>query len=74
MVQPLYHQTLNATLRGAEIQAYGTAIVQYRGIQYAKIPERFERARMIGDWKGQDLDCTRYGCGTSLRCLRSFSH
>ncbi|GAB7348676.1 hypothetical protein MBLNU459_g7038t1 [Dothideomycetes sp. NU459] len=53
----LKHKTLNATFSGVDLGP----CVQYRGIPYGSISERFESPTLIGDWKGEKVDCQKWG-------------
>ncbi|KAL2863392.1 putative carboxylesterase [Aspergillus lucknowensis] len=55
------HGALQATFNGVEIGYDGTAVHHFRGIKYASIPGRFERAQPVTSFQGRDVDSTRYG-------------
>lgn len=53
----LRHESLDATL----LPAVRDFHCEFRGIKYASIPARFEHSVRIDSWKGQQLDCTKFG-------------
>ncbi|KAH7126525.1 hypothetical protein B0J13DRAFT_565606 [Dactylonectria estremocensis] len=52
----LKHESLLSTLIGIEL----SSVVQFRGIPYGQIPERFAQPQTITTYPDR-LDCTRYG-------------
>ncbi|KAH7161046.1 Alpha/Beta hydrolase protein [Dactylonectria macrodidyma] len=52
----LQHGSLQSTLTGIEM----SSVVQFRGIPYGQIPERFAQPQTITTYP-ERLDCTRYG-------------
>ncbi|KAL4920053.1 Alpha/Beta hydrolase protein [Aspergillus aurantiobrunneus] len=57
----VHHEALQATFNGTETQCDGTAVNHFRGIKYASIPGRFERAKPVGSFGGQVVDSSRFG-------------
>lgn len=55
------HDGLNATFTGIETQCDGTAVHHFRGIKYASIPGRFERAQPVTGFDGRIVDSSRFG-------------
>ncbi|KAB8276025.1 Alpha/Beta hydrolase protein [Aspergillus minisclerotigenes] len=55
------HQTLNAEFKGTARKIGETDIHQFRGIKYANIPARFERAEPVDNFNGASVDATQYG-------------
>lgn len=53
----LNHKTLNATFSGVDLGA----CTQYRGIQYGNVGERFACPTLICDWKGETVNCQKWG-------------
>jgi carboxylesterase type B len=53
----LSHDKLNATIIGLDLGSCS----QYRGIQYGVISKRFEQPTLKTDWKGERVDCQRWG-------------
>jgi carboxylesterase type B len=53
----LSHDKLNATFVGLDHELCS----QYRGIQYGVISKRFELPTLKTDWKGERVDCQRWG-------------
>lgn len=58
----LKHPSLNATLQGLQTSHNNIALQHYRGIRYATIPGRFQKATAIENWDNVNIDCTRFGC------------
>jgi hypothetical protein len=58
----LYHPKLNTTFRGTlhPNSAEGAPVVQYRGIKFASIPERWRQSRLFEDYPAT-YDATKYG-------------
>ncbi|OJJ37707.1 hypothetical protein ASPWEDRAFT_39443 [Aspergillus wentii DTO 134E9] len=56
-----HHQGLNATFTGIERNVEGVSVHQFRGIKYASIPARFERAQPVNGFDGSVVDATEYG-------------
>ncbi|KAL7271601.1 hypothetical protein RUND412_005622 [Rhizina undulata] len=52
------HPTLQSTLKGLSL--HDGKVVQFRGIKYASIPERFARSFLVETWPSE-LDCTTPG-------------
>ncbi|KAL7272646.1 hypothetical protein RUND412_004535 [Rhizina undulata] len=52
------HPTLQSTLKGLSLQ--DGKVLQFRGIKYASIPERFARSVLLENWPSE-LDCTVSG-------------
>ncbi|KAI9370700.1 Alpha/Beta hydrolase protein [Aspergillus egyptiacus] len=57
----IHHEALKATFKGIEQSFDGTAVHHFRGIKYASIPGRFERAKPVDGFNGEVVDCTRFG-------------
>lgn len=57
MMHKLRHEALKATFAGVDLGA----CIQYRGVQYGAVHERFAEPALIDDWKGEDIDCTKWG-------------
>ncbi|KAB8263272.1 Alpha/Beta hydrolase protein [Aspergillus pseudonomiae] len=55
------HQTLNADFKGTARKIGDTAIHQFRGIKYANVAARFERAEPVDSFNGASIDATQYG-------------
>ncbi|KAE8415056.1 Alpha/Beta hydrolase protein [Aspergillus pseudocaelatus] len=55
------HHTLNAEFKGTARKIGETAIHQFRGIKYASVPARFERAEPVDNFNGASVDATQYG-------------
>lgn len=55
------HHTLNAEFKGTARKVGETAIHQFRGIKYASVPARFERAEPVNNFNGASVDATQYG-------------
>jgi carboxylesterase type B len=53
----LSHDKLNATFIGLDLGSCS----QYRGIQYGLVSKRFEQPTLKTDWKGERVDCQRWG-------------
>ncbi|KAL7268866.1 hypothetical protein RUND412_008499 [Rhizina undulata] len=54
----LSHSTLKSTLKGLRLE--DGKVLQFRGIKYASIPERFARSVPVDTWPSE-LDCTNPG-------------
>jgi carboxylesterase type B len=62
MAAPLVqHQGLEALFTGVRRDFDGVIVDQFRGIKYAKIPARFERAQPVESFGGGVVDATKYG-------------
>ncbi|RDW92367.1 carboxylic ester hydrolase-9 [Coleophoma crateriformis] len=61
MQHVIHHPSLDADLEGSGTLYENSEVIHYRGIPYAKIPARFERATLIDEWGGESLDCTKFG-------------
>lgn len=64
MTTPLpqvHHSGLGATWKGVERTSNGISVSQYRGIKYASIPGRFERATPVDKYDDDVVDATRFG-------------
>ncbi|KAF7590640.1 hypothetical protein BBP40_002588 [Aspergillus hancockii] len=57
----VHHRTLNTVFKGVQRKVGETAIHQFRGIKYAKVPARFERAEPVEEFHGAIVDATQYG-------------
>ncbi|KAF5250383.1 hypothetical protein FANTH_4416 [Fusarium anthophilum] len=70
MFPAINHKSLRATLLPSEHKSY----CQFRGIQYASIPGRFEHSLPVDDWNGETLDCRQFGpkCPQVSRDVRHF--
>ncbi|KAL3463899.1 Alpha/Beta hydrolase protein [Aspergillus heterothallicus] len=55
------HEALQATFNGLETAYDGTPVHHFRGIKYANISGRFERATPVEGFEGKDVDCSKYG-------------
>ncbi|KAF2145694.1 uncharacterized protein K452DRAFT_349159 [Aplosporella prunicola CBS 121167] len=53
----LPHASLNATFRGRKLGP----VAAWRGIQYARVGERFAEAEGVDDWGGEVVECAEYG-------------
>lgn len=58
-----HHPQLNATFNGTAVEYAGTRINKFKGIKYAHIPARFEKAQPISadELNGKTVDATQYG-------------
>jgi carboxylesterase type B len=58
-----HHPQLNATFHGTTVDFSGTKINKFKGIKYAHIPARFEKAQPIApeELNGRTIDATQYG-------------
>ncbi len=57
----LEHPGLGATLTGTAAEHNGATVHHYRNIPYGRITQRFKEAEMVGQLKGDKLDCTDFG-------------
>ncbi|KAL2820910.1 Alpha/Beta hydrolase protein [Aspergillus cavernicola] len=57
----VHHEPLQATFNGIEQESDSTAVHHFKGIKYASIPGRFERAQPVDSFSGQVVNSTRYG-------------
>ncbi|EED13170.1 carboxylesterase, putative [Talaromyces stipitatus ATCC 10500] len=59
----MHHAQLNATFNGVTVDYTGTKVNKFKGIKYAHISARFERARPISgeELSGNIIDATQYG-------------
>ncbi|KAL4864388.1 hypothetical protein BDV12DRAFT_14224 [Aspergillus spectabilis] len=57
----VHHRLLQATFRGIETESDEIPIHHFRGIKYASIPGRFERAQPVNSFGGQEVDSFRFG-------------
>lgn len=57
MPAALKHYSLNATFEGVELGS----CVQYRGIRYGYVDERFAEPTLLDDWNGKTVDCRGWG-------------
>jgi carboxylesterase type B len=57
------HPELAATFKGVVEESHGEKINKFKGIKYADIPARFERAQPVsaGQLTGKTVDATQYG-------------
>ena len=55
------HQGLHATFTGIEREAEGVKVDEFRGIKYASVPARFERAQPVDGFADAVIDASRYG-------------
>jgi carboxylesterase type B len=65
------HEALQATFTGVETTYDGTPVHHFRGIKYANIPARFERATPVEGFQGREVDCSQYGYVYFPQHLRS---
>ncbi|OJJ01744.1 hypothetical protein ASPVEDRAFT_52630 [Aspergillus versicolor CBS 583.65] len=56
----VHHDSLNATFTGIETQCDGSSVNNFRGIKYASIPGRFERAQPVNGFGGRVVDSSRF--------------
>ncbi|PYH34179.1 putative carboxylesterase [Aspergillus neoniger CBS 115656] len=62
MASPLVqHQGLRATFTGIERGSEGVTVNEFRGIKYASVPARFERAQPVDDFGDAVVDASQYG-------------
>lgn len=68
MASPLVqHQGLRATFTGIERGSEGVTVNEFRGIKYASVPARFERAQPVDDFGDAVVDASQYGyCSESF--------
>lgn len=59
----IYHDSLKTTFTGTSQTDNGTTVHSFRGIPYATIPARFERAQPIQLFNEATVDARRYGYG-----------
>ncbi|KAL4955200.1 Alpha/Beta hydrolase protein [Aspergillus filifer] len=57
----IHHDALNATFTGIETACDGTSVHHFRGIKYASIPGRFERAEPVTSFGWKSVDASRFG-------------
>ncbi|KAK1138692.1 hypothetical protein N8T08_002083 [Aspergillus melleus] len=57
----VHHPGLDATFQGIQKTSDGTSVNQYRGIKYARIPGRFERAIPVDGFDAKVVDATKFG-------------
>ncbi|KAL4933273.1 putative carboxylesterase [Aspergillus undulatus] len=57
----IQHDALNATFTGIETQCDGTSVHHFRGIKYANIPGRFERATPVTGFERAVIDASKFG-------------
>lgn len=57
----LHHPKLNATFKGIQRDDENIPVHQFRGIKYASIPGRFEKALWVDNFDGRVIDATKYG-------------
>ncbi|EAW06758.1 putative carboxylesterase [Aspergillus clavatus NRRL 1] len=55
------HEKLQAVFTGVRRDVEGVTVDQYRGIKYADVTARFERAQPVESFQGSAVDATRYG-------------
>ncbi|PWY68409.1 catalytic protein [Aspergillus heteromorphus CBS 117.55] len=55
------HQRLHATFKGIERETEEINVHEFRGIKYASVPARFERAQPVDGWGDAVVDATSYG-------------
>ncbi|KAL5340270.1 Alpha/Beta hydrolase protein [Aspergillus crustosus] len=55
------HEALHATFTGIETESEGIAVHNFRGIKYASIPGRFERAQPVTGFEGKEVDSSKFG-------------
>lgn len=68
------HQRLQALFIGVRRDFDDVLVDQFRGIKYAKIPARFERAQPVQSFHRAVVDATKYGyvlCGSSGKLFHS---
>lgn len=63
-----YHHQLNATFNGTTVDYAGFKINKFKGIKYAHIPARFEKAQPVApeELSGKTIDATQYGYVPSI--------
>lgn len=66
------HPELGATFNGVVEELYGEKINKFKGIKYADIPARFERAQpvTVEQFNGKTIDATKYGSVPQLSHVR----
>ncbi|KAL4803410.1 Alpha/Beta hydrolase protein [Aspergillus unguis] len=57
----IIHNALNATFTGVQTQSDGIAVNHFRGIKYASIPGRFQRAQPVTSFGGKTVDSSKFG-------------
>jgi carboxylesterase type B len=59
----VHHAQLGATFNGLVVDSYGEKISKFKGIKYANIPARFERAQPVTaeQFNSKTIDATKYG-------------
>jgi hypothetical protein len=67
------HQGLQAFFTGVRRDFDGVIVDQFRGIKYAQIPARFQRAQPVETFNGGVVDATKYGYVLSLSSMKPFS-
>ncbi|RAL01252.1 putative carboxylesterase [Aspergillus ibericus CBS 121593] len=55
------HPGLRATFTGIERESEGVTVHEFRGIKYASVPARFERAQPVDGFADAVVDASRYG-------------
>jgi hypothetical protein len=61
LLPELHHRKLNATFKGIQRDDENIPVHQFRGIKYASIPGRFEKALRVDNFEGRLIDATKYG-------------
>jgi hypothetical protein len=57
----LHHERLNASFKGIQRDDENVSVHQFRGIKYASIPGRFEKALPVDNFEGRVVDAAKYG-------------
>lgn len=56
------------SLSGVSTAVGDVHVTQFRGIQYAEIPERFALSKLVElESLGKEIDCSKYGYGCPIR-------
>jgi carboxylesterase type B len=68
----VHHAQLGATFKGVVADSYGEKISKFKGIKYANISARFERAQLVTaeQFNGKTIDATKYGCVSIVELKR----
>ena len=53
--------SLNARVKGVQYVTEGAKIEQYRGLQYARIRQRFAAPEPVDDWGGAEIEGRFHG-------------
>lgn len=61
-VPKIHHNTLQTTFIGTSSTTNeGTTVHSFKGIPYATVPGRFERAQLVEKFSQDTVDATKYG-------------